>query len=205
MTAPPRLRSTANLGALPDVTFGVRSLAWWGTLGFMVIEGTTLAVVAFCYVYLRKNFVTWPPLGNPLPDLGVPVAQLLVMALSVGVMYLAARAARRLDYRATRNALVLEALIKGAILVLRWYEFSALNVHWNTNAYGSAAWIIVGTHATLLVVDFAEDIGLLLILMVAGPRPRYFSDVVDDAMYWYFTVASWVPLFALVFLSPRFL
>lgn len=199
----PGVRATGDVAALPDVTFGIRSLAWWGTLGFMMIEGTTLVVVAFCYLYLRKNFVAWPPLANPLPSLGVPVAQLVVMAVSVGVMVWAARAARRFDYGTTLLALGIEIAVKVAILVLRWYEFPALHVRWNSNAYGSAAWVVLATHATLLLVDFAEDIGLFLILLVAGPRPKYFSDVMDDAMYWYFTVASWVPLFVLVFLSPR--
>jgi hypothetical protein len=38
----PRIAPQESLGDvadLPTVTFGHRSLMWWGTLGFMVIEG----------------------------------------------------------------------------------------------------------------------------------------------------------------------
>ena len=42
---------------------------WWGTLGFMVIEGWTLALLAAMYFYIRQNFLTWPPLRTPLPSL----------------------------------------------------------------------------------------------------------------------------------------
>ena len=36
-------RVVANVTELPNVTFGHRSLMWWGTLGFIMIEGTTLS------------------------------------------------------------------------------------------------------------------------------------------------------------------
>ena len=34
------LRPAGDVAALPTVTFGHRSLMWWGTVGFMVIEGS---------------------------------------------------------------------------------------------------------------------------------------------------------------------
>ena len=39
------LRPAGNVADLPTVTFGHRSLMWWGTLGFMVIEGWTIALL----------------------------------------------------------------------------------------------------------------------------------------------------------------
>lgn len=201
----PALRSVRDVASLADVTWGVRSTPWWGTLGFMVIEGTTLIVAAVAYLYLRQNFFHWPPVGIRYPSLGVPVAQLVVMAASIVPMALAARSALRLDLPATRRALLAAAVIKVAVLVLRWYEFEALNVKWSTNAYGSAAWIVLGFHATLLVLDFAEDVGLLILLHSRRAQAKHLSDVVDDTMYWYFTVLSWIPLFLLVFVGPRWM
>lgn len=196
-------RAVRDVSDFPDVTFGNRSLAWWGTLWLMVIEGTTLVVCATAYLYLRKNFYAYPPEGLPLPSLGVPLLQLVVMAISIVPMALAARAAKRADANGARLWLTIELVVKGTILVLRWYEFKALNVWWNSNAYGSAAWVVLGFHATLLLLDVCEDAGLALILWSGDARKRHLSDIVDDAMYWYFTVAAWVPLFVLVFLYPR--
>lgn len=196
-------RVVADVADLPDVTFGPRSTAWWGTVGFMATEATTLVICAFTYLYLRKNFYTFPPHGTPLPSLGVPIAQLILMAISIGPMWYAVRAARALDLQRTRVALSVELVLKFGILVLRWYEFKALNTSWNSDAYGSAAWMVLGFHATLLILDAAEDAGIVMILWSSRARSRTFSDVADDGMYWYFTVASWIPLFVLVFLYPR--
>ena len=58
MSEPRVVGSVANL---PTTTFGHRSLVWWGTLGFIVIEGSTLFVCVVSYFYVRQNFPTWPP------------------------------------------------------------------------------------------------------------------------------------------------
>lgn len=203
MIDPIPVRGVRDVADLPDVTFGNRSLAWWGTLWLMVIEAGTLVICATAYLYLRKNFYDYPPRGTALPSLGVPVTQLIVMAASLVPMALAARAAKRIDLESARLWLTLELVFKAAILVLRWYEFKALNVWWNSNAYGSAAWVILGFHATLLLLDVCEDAGIALILWSGDARKRHLSDITDDAMYWYFTVGAWVPLFVLVFLYPR--
>jgi cytochrome c oxidase subunit III len=197
------LRVLSDVSRLPDVTFGQRSTVWWGTLGFMVTEGLSLAICAFAYLYLRKNFYGYPPSGTPLPSLGIPIAQLVVMAVSIVPMALADRGARKLDVERARVWLLVALIIKCGILAIRWYEFTALNVRWNSNAYGSAAWVVMGFHTTLLLLDLFEDAGFALILWTGRWRATTMSDVADDAMYWYFTVASWVPLFALLFLYPR--
>jgi cytochrome c oxidase subunit III len=54
-----------------------------------------------------------------------------------------------------------------------------------------------------LILDIAEDAGFALILWTGHARPQTMSDVVDDVIYWYFTVAAWIPLFVLLFLYPR--
>lgn len=197
------IRVLADVSRLPDVTFGPRSTTWWGTVGFMVTEGLSLVICAFAYLYLRKNFYHYPPEGTRLPSLGVPIVQLIVMAISIVPMWFAARFARRLDVSGTRIALLFALVIKLGILVLRWYEFPALNTQWNSDAYGSAAWIVMGFHTTLLILDVAEDAGFALILWTGRARAQTMSDVVDDVLYWYFTVAAWVPLFVLLFLYPR--
>jgi cytochrome c oxidase subunit III len=197
------VRVVSDVSRLPDVTFGHRSTPWWGTIGFMVTEGMTLVVCAFAYLYLRKNFYHYPPPGTPLPSLGIPSVGLALMLISLVPMWLAGRYARRLDLNSTRIALLVALVMKVGILVVRWYAFTALNTRWNTDAYGSAAWIVMGFHTTLLILDVAEDAGFALIMWSGRARATTFSDVVDDVVYWYFTVISWIPLFVLLFLYPR--
>jgi len=194
-------RVVRDVSNLPTIAFGSQSIAWWGTIGFMVIEGFTLALCAATYFYLRRNFSAWPPEQTPRPTLLIPIIQLGVMLVSIIPMYLAARAAYRLDRSGMLKWLLVEVVFKIVILVLRWYGFKALNTQWNSDAYGSIVWTTLGLHTTLLVIDAAEDIGLVIIILTKM-RDRLFSDVTDDAIYWYFTVAAWVPLFFMLFLTP---
>ena len=62
------LRPVANVADLPTTTFGHRSIAWWGTIGFIVIEGTTLFICAVSYLYLRVVVGQWAPAYAPRPD-----------------------------------------------------------------------------------------------------------------------------------------
>jgi heme/copper-type cytochrome/quinol oxidase subunit 3 len=202
MPAPAPQQSLGDIAELPTVTFGHRSLMWWGTLGFMVIEGWTLALLVAMYFYLRQNFQTWPPLRTPHPSLLIPTIQMIVMFVSMLPVWLAARAARRLDEGGVKIWLLVSTLVSLPIPVLRWYELWALNVRWDSNAYGTAAWMIVGTHATLLLLDVADTIGLTLFYWLKKMPIKAMSDVVDNSFYWYFMVLVWLPLYLIVYVGP---
>jgi cytochrome c oxidase subunit III len=204
MTAPlpGRQQSLGNVRDLPTVTFGHRSLMWWGTLGFMVIEGWTLALIAAMYFYVRQNFLTWPPMRTPLPSLLIPTIGLVVMLGSLVPTYLCDRAARRLDEGGVKLWLLVASIIALAIPVLRWYELWALNVRWDSNAYGSAAWLLVATHATLLLLDVADTVGLTLFYWFRRMPIKAMSDTSDNSFYWYFMVGIWVPIYLIVYVGP---
>jgi cytochrome c oxidase subunit 3 len=132
-----RVRPTIDVSELPTVVFGSRDLMWWGTLGFIVIEGFTLAVAAVTYLYLRRNFVGWPPLGTEYPSVLLPTWSAALYLVSLAPAVWVARAAKRLDRGAVGVGLVILSVIAVVFCVLRWFEFVALNVKWNTNAYGT--------------------------------------------------------------------
>jgi heme/copper-type cytochrome/quinol oxidase subunit 3 len=201
----PLPRSQQSLGDvtdLPTVTFGHRSLMWWGTLGFMVIEGWTLALIAAMYFYIRQNFLNWPPLRTPLPSLLMPTIGLGVMLVSLVPTYLSDRASRRLDEGGVKLWLLASSIIALAIPVIRWYELWSLNVRWDSNAYGSAAWLLVATHATLLLLDVADTVGLTLFYWLRRMPIKAMSDTADNAFYWYFMVGIWVPIYLIVYVGP---
>jgi heme/copper-type cytochrome/quinol oxidase subunit 3 len=89
--------------------------------------------------------------------------------------------------------------------ILRAFELSALNVRWDTNAYGSAVWMILGLHTVHILTDLFDTI-VLAALMFKGPlEGKRFVDISENAMYWYFVVIAWVPLYAIVYWAPRLL
>jgi cytochrome c oxidase subunit 3 len=201
-----RLKSVMDLRELPDVVFGPRDIMWWGTLSFVLIEGFTLVLCAAVYVYLQQNFSTWPPEHTPRPSLGAPTLQVVLMLVSIPVVLWAAKAAHRFDLDKVRIGLVAATLFNTAFVGIRMVELLvSLNVKWDTNAYASAQWLILGAHATLLFVELVEVGGMALIFWLAPVEEKHFSDVADMVFYWLFMVIAWFPLYVLCFLAPRWI
>ena len=197
------LRPAGDLGELPSVVFGSRSLMWWATLGMMVIEGWTLALLVVSYLYFRQTFASWPPLRTANPSLLLPTINLLLMLVSFVPAYMSARCAKQFDTPRVKRWLVLFSIVVVAIVVLRWWEMWALNTRWDTNAYGSAAWTIVGVHTTLLALDVADTIGLTLLFFIRELPGKMYTDTSDNSFYWYFTVGIWIPIYLIVYVGPR--
>jgi cytochrome c oxidase subunit 3 len=195
-----------DVSELPDVRFGPRDIMWWGTIGFMLIEGFTLMLCAVVHVYLTQNFATWPPEGTPRPSLGIPTVQVAVMLASLPSMRWLSRRAHAFDLTKVRLGLIVATAIAAVTIGLRAVELlRSLHVKWDVNAYGSAQWLVVGYHATLLLVEGVELAGLALMFWVAPVERKHFSDVADAVLYWYFVVLAWLPLYGLCFLLPRWI
>ena len=198
----PRTRPFLAVADLGDVEFGSRDLMWWGTLGFVVIEGFSLALCATVYLYLWKNFSEGPPAGTERPTLLWPGVQLALMLASLPYVAATCRAARRFDFARVRTGQTVAALWMTAITVLRFVELQSLHVKWNQNAYGSAQWLVVGSHGTLILFKLVESLGFALQFWTAPIEKKHFSDVADDGFYWFFLILSWVPLFLLCYVGP---
>jgi heme/copper-type cytochrome/quinol oxidase subunit 3 len=199
-----RPRVVLDVSALPDSVFGNRDILWWGTLGFVVIEGFTLALCAMAYVYLMQNFSAWPPAHTPRPSLGAPTVNLALMLASLPLAVWVHRAAKRYELDRVRLGLAICSVLVIVFVALRMVELLvSLNVKWNTNAYGSAQWLVVGSHATLLIIQAVEVIGIAVMFRIAPLERKHFSDVTDLMFYWYFMVLVWVPLYVLCYLIPR--
>jgi len=198
-------RAVADVRQLPRTVFGNRALMWWGTMGFIIIEGSTLFICAVTYFYLRRNFATWPPQHIYRPGLVIPTIQVLVMLLSIVPMRSVDRATRRMDLQAVRTGLLICSALILVMCVLRFYEFRALKVRWDTSAYGSAAWAVVFSHTTLLVLEAAETLTVTALIFGEQVEERDLSGVSDNASYWYFLTGVWVPLYIAVYLSPYFM
>jgi cytochrome c oxidase subunit 3 len=196
------MRVVADVSGLPRIVFGHRSLMWWGTLGFIAIEGTTLFICVVSYFYLRKNFSTWPPEHVLRPSLVVPTVQVILMLASIIPMGWVDAASRRLDLRGVRIGLVACSVLAVTMTILRWFEFQSLNVRWDSNAYGSAAWATLTAHSTLLLLETFETIAFTVLMFGAAVEKRDLAGASDNAFYWYFMAGIWPPLAAVIYLSP---
>lgn len=180
-----------------------RALVWSGTLGMLVIESTVFAFAIVTYIYLRTVADQWPPRTAGLPRLFFPILNLGVLFVSLAPAIWADRAAKKQDRRSTTIALALSLGLGALFLVGRIFEFASLNCRWNSHAYGSITWTILGLHTFHVVASLIETAIILAVFLLKTPAQRHFLDARLDGVYWYFVVAAWVPLWALVFLGPR--
>ena len=201
----PTPRASIDVSRLPTVVYGAKCIMFWGTMAFMVIEGWTLGLTAMAWFYLRQNVQHWPPLRTPEPSLLIPTINLAVMLISLVPAWIAAKRAKELNRKGVATWLLVTGGMGLLILVLRWYELWSINTRWDTTAYGSVAWLIVGLHATLIMLDLGDTIGLGLMLARRELPPHYYPDTTDNTMYWFFTVLSWVPLYLIVYVGPYLL
>jgi heme/copper-type cytochrome/quinol oxidase subunit 3 len=198
-------RSAIDVSRLPEFAFGQRAITWWGVMGFLAIESTMLVICFVSYFYLRTRVTDWPPPPTELPDLFIPTINLAVLLISVVPMYLVNRAAKRLDKRKVLIWTIVCVIIGLVFITIRAFEYTALNVSWDTNAYGSIVWTIIVIHTFHLVSEVIETIVMTLILARGHDEPKYFVDSTDNALYWYFIVGIWIPCYVIIFLAPRFL
>jgi cytochrome c oxidase subunit III len=197
-------RVALDVSEIQDYAFGHRSLMWWGTACMMVIEGMVFAMIMMAYIYLKGRVPHWPPSGPP-PDLLWGTVNTVVLLASCVPNALAKAAAERFDLAKVRLWMAACMMFGLAFNIIRFVEFGALNVRWDSNAYGSAVWLLLVLHTVHLFTDFYDTL-VLWILMRTGPiEGKRFLDVSENAFYWYFVVIAWVPLYAIVYLAPRLL
>jgi heme/copper-type cytochrome/quinol oxidase subunit 3 len=191
-----------DVSRLPTYGFGHRSLAWWGTLGLMIIEGMVFALTVAAYFYLRSHSRTWPMNAAP-PELIWGTVNTVILLLSLLPNHLAKRAGERLDRKAAQLWMAAGLLFALACIGVRVLEFGGLNTRWDSQAYGSAVWMLMVMHTLHLVTD-AFDTAVLLVLMFTGPlEGKRFVDVSENAMYWVFVVLSWLPIYVVIYWVPR--
>jgi cytochrome c oxidase subunit I+III len=198
-------RPTLDVSTLPPGGFGIRSLMWWGTSGMMLIEGQAFALAIGIYLYFRTLTPAWPPDGTPPPDLLWGTVNTGVLLLSGIPNQLARLAGERIDLKAVRLWMVVCLIFALAFNGIRILEFQHLQVSWSRNAYGSAVWLLLALHTTHIVTDLLDS-AVLTVLMFTGPiEEKRYVDVSENAVYWYFVVFAWLPIYGVIYWAPRLL
>lgn len=198
-----RERIVLDLGKLPLHGMGTQSATWWGTLAFMLIEGTGFALSIAVYLYLMGLATTWP-INAPPPDLLPGTLVTLILLVSLVPNILISRWAEQQNLRKVRIGLVVMSILGIAPLIVRIFEFPALRISWDTNAYGSVVWLLLGLHTTHIITDLADTLVLGVLMFTRhAQNARRFGDVQDNAMYWNFVVAAWLPIYGCIYWLAR--
>jgi heme/copper-type cytochrome/quinol oxidase subunit 3 len=141
----------------------------------------------------------------PPPELGFGTLNTIILLASCIPNQLAKKAAEREDLAGARLWMGVCIVFAVAFIAVRGFEFTALNVKWDTNAYGSAVWFLLGLHTTHLITDFLDTV-VLAVLLWTGPLERHrFVDVSENALYWWFVVLAWLPIYGVLYWAPRWM
>ncbi len=196
---------TIDVAGLPDAAFGPKSLIWWGSFGFMLLEGSGFLVACGAYLYLASQSPAWPPRGDRPPDLSWSgLFTLALLASMVPNLWLRRRVERREPVSARWGVLAM-TVIGLALTAVRAVELAHLNVRWSWDAYGSAVWLLMVLHTSHLLTDLGDTGVQAAWLFTHEIGDQQFSDVHDNCDYWTFVVLAWVPIYALVYFAPRLL
>jgi cytochrome c oxidase subunit III len=196
-------RFKIDLEHLDTAGFGSRSPITWGTYTFILLETTGFAMAVGSYFYLQSRNSEWP-LGAVAPGLWPGSIITLIMLASVVPNHFIKGFARDKRVTAVRLGLLLMSATGVVLLGLRALEFFELNVRWDSNAYGSIVWLILGLHTAHLLTDVADTLVLTALMFTRhGKKKRRLADVEDNGVYWDFVVWSWLPIYAVIYWVPR--
>jgi cytochrome c oxidase subunit I+III len=199
-------RAAIDVSHLPSFGFGSRSIMWWATVCTIAIEGAVFVATIASYFYLQGNERAWPPADTAYPGLTWPTVNVFVLLVSLIPNQIVKNAAERLDGRTVRIGMVVADLFAIAFVVVRVLEFRHLHVRWDSNAYGSITWTLLGFHTFHLVTDLADSLVLTALMFSRhGSDPKRFVDVSENSFYWYFVVLSWIPIYGVLYWAPRLL
>jgi cytochrome c oxidase subunit III len=195
---------TLDVSDLPSVAFGRSNTTWLANVLYMTIEGMMFALMFASYFYLRTRVQQWPP-GHLAPELRYGVANAVVFVLSVIPARWVQRVAPSGDRRAIRNGLALLAAFATAAVIIRVFEFTALNCRWSDDAYSSTLWVLIGMHAGHLVTELIETLVILAVAFTPKMEGTRLADAAINSDYWYFVVVTGLLNFLFVYALPRFL
>jgi cytochrome c oxidase subunit 3 len=171
-------------------------------LGFILIEGGAFALAGGAYLFLMSHTTPWPP-HRVAPDLTWGTLFTALLLLSEIPNVLTSRAAHAKNERGVQLGMIVVAAFGVVLMAVRWFEFPALNVRWDANAYGSIVWALLLLHTLHVLTDLADTIGLAVFSFTHEVDTNRFSDVADNCLYWHFVVLTWLPIYALIYWVPR--
>ncbi len=194
-----------DISHLPNLVSGSRGTIWWAMVLLLVVEATVFGTLIASYFYLRMTEPDWPPAGVDPPKLLLPTINTLILVASSVPVYLADTGIARGNQRRLVAGMVAAALMAAVFLVLKVIEYSSVTYAWDSHAYGSIVWLIIGFHSS----HVGSVVLKTVVVAILGARGYFTAErhlgVEINGMYWHFVVAVWIPLYLVLYWSPRLL
>jgi len=151
------------------------------------------------YLFMRGVY-PWPMAETTLARLTVPIANSIVLLISVVSMYLSLRAVRAGKKAALVRWSAL-TLILGLVFVAgQVFEYTSNGMLPNDEGFGGVFLTLMGFHALHLLAGVVI-LGLIVMRARLGDfTPRRHVAVEVGAWFWYYVAGVWTALFAVLYL-----
>jgi cytochrome c oxidase subunit III len=162
----------------------------------LFVASEAMFFMAFFGVYTAAaaGLRVWPPLRIPLPDLGLPTAGVIVLAVSAIPMALALRTVRRGGGKRIRAWLLATFVLGLAFCVMQIAGYGGLGFGIHDGIYASLFYVMTG-------LGLAHVVGGLVFMALVGQQAMAGElalrrDPVEAlAIYWFFVILLGIALF----------
>jgi cytochrome c oxidase subunit III len=175
------------------------AVAW-----LIVTESAMFTIFVVAYLFYLGKSLTGP---SPAQVLETPIiSTLCLLGSSVTIMWAAGafRCAHTVRFRLWWTLTIGLAAVFLAKTATEWYRL--ITVHHltiRTNVFGTTFYVLVGLHATHVIVGVTL-LTLVLALSLAGKvRQAHAEHLEMVAWYWHFVDAVWVVVFTVVYVIGR--
>jgi cytochrome c oxidase subunit III len=178
---------------------------WWGVLCAVAIEGAVVATLLTSYFYLGSQSPAWPPAGVEPPPLLWSTVVLVLLPLSSLTMWWAGKGSDAGERRKLALGVTASVMIAALALVARSLQMTRFDVVWSDHAYGSILWAITGFHFVHVLSAIVGTAAVSVLAWRGYFTPDRQLGVVVDTLYWYFVAAVYLPIYLVLYISPRVL
>jgi heme/copper-type cytochrome/quinol oxidase subunit 3 len=176
---------------------------WWGMAGLILVESVVFSTLFASYFYLGFRQPAWPLPGVEDPALLLPLVGTAFLLASAVSMHYADKAVDSDNQGALRRNLIISIVLAMVFLVLKIHEYAGKDYRWDSHPYGSVVWLIIGLHATHVVSLLLKTLVVCVLAFRGFFHRANRLALVINGFYWHFVVIVWVPIFLVIYITPR--
>lgn len=188
---------------LPSLVNGSRNVGWWGIVFLILIEVVVFTALIASYFYLRSGAPAWPAGGIEPPELLLPTINTVILLACALPVYWSTRSIRRGNRTQFLLGLAVSIVLGSIFLYLKYVEYSDKGYNWSANAYASIVWTMTGFHIAHVTAVLLKSLAIGAVGLEGFFDERRHVAAEGNAIYWYFVIAVWVPLYLTIYVSPR--
>jgi cytochrome c oxidase subunit 3 len=169
---------------------------------FVVLACETFffGTVLSAYLYLRNSVTGWPLTNGSVSQIIVPIANTILLGLSVIPMTWVARAIDKGKLRLAQAWLAV-VLVMGLVFIAgQGFEFIRSGMRPSDQAFGGVFFTLMGFHALHILAGIIMLVILTIRTRLGDFKQGHHIAIDVGAWFWYYVVGVWVVLFAALYL-----